>query len=264
MPLECGKRGTLPDTIDNRLHAGKDNGRFADFFVHCGIMLMAERDSNIVNRLNSIQKLAISIVAGILAYFIFLLAHARILPHLIFAWDIFALVLVILTGITFYTTSPKGIRKQARRQDDHSLVIFFIMLTAACISMLAVIMLLISKSEGTAAKAWQLPIGMGCMVLSWFIVHTLFTSRYAHMYYSDHKTKADTYAGGLDFPKEDEPDFVDFAYFSFTIGMTFQVSDVEISSRKIRRLALWHGLISFSYNAAVIALMVNIIAGLMQ
>jgi uncharacterized membrane protein len=219
---------------------------------------------NIINELNSIQKLGVSIVAGILAYLIFIFAHARILPHLIYARDIFAISLVVLTWITFIATSPKEILEQARRQDDYSVVISFIVLIAACISMLAVIMLLFTKKEGMSAKIWQLPIAMGCMLFSWFIVHTIFTSRYANLYYSDHKTKTDTYAGGLDFPAENEPDFVDFAYFSFTIGMTVQVSDVEVSSRKIRRLVMWHSLISFGYNATIIALVVNIIGGLAQ
>lgn len=102
------------------------------------------------------------------------------------------------------------------------------------------------------------------MFLSWFVVHTIFTTRYAHMYYSDHETKEETYAAGLDFPQDFEPDFVDFAYFSFTLGMTFQVSDVQISSNRIRRLALWHALLSFGYSATIIALSVNIISGLTQ
>ena len=100
------------------------------------------------------------------------------------------------------------------------------------------------------------------MILSWSLVHTIFAVRYAHMYYADHETQSGKYAGGLEFPDENKPDFVDFAYFSFVLGMTFQVSDVSITSRKIRRMVLWHSLISFGYNAVIIALTINVIAGL--
>lgn len=225
---------------------------------------MSGRDDNIINQLTSFQKLGISLATGIVAYFPFLLVPARALPHLIFGWDIFTLTLIILTWITFYTTSPEAIRKQARRQDDRGPTISVIVLIAACVSMLAVIMLLVSKADGVSAKVADLSIGVACMIFSWVIVHTIFASHYAHLYYSDDKDKTDAYAAGLDFPGEKEPDYVDFAYFSFTVGMTFQVSDVEISDRKIRRLALLHSLLSFAYNATIIALMVNIIAGLTQ
>ncbi len=82
------------------------------------------------------------------------------------------------------------------------------------------------------------------------------------MYYGNHESKPDTHQGGLDFPNDQLPDFLDFAYFSFVIGMTFQVSDVDISSKKVRKLALLHGFISFIYNTIIVALTINIIVGL--
>ena len=95
-------------------------------------------------------------------------------------------------------------------------------------------------------------------------MHALFTIRYAHLYYADDEQDKTTHAEGLDFPDDKEPDFRDFAYFAFVIGCTFQVSDVEITSRQIRQLALFHGLISFVYNTVILALSVTIIAGLVQ
>jgi uncharacterized membrane protein len=100
------------------------------------------------------------------------------------------------------------------------------------------------------------------MLLSWIMVHTVFTFHYAHMYYDVPDEGSSKISGGLDFPGEKEPDYIDFAYFSFVIGCTFQVSDVEISSRKIRRMALLHGLLSFGLNTFVVALTINLIAGL--
>ncbi|GAA4309864.1 DUF1345 domain-containing protein [Compostibacter hankyongensis] len=225
---------------------------------------MPSQKTYFINRLTAVQKLILSIGLGVIAYFIFPFSTVKALPHIMFAWDIFCVCLLVLTWITFYTTPVKAIRQQARRQDDSRVIIFFLVLIATCTSMLAVFLLLISQEDGSKDKAIQLPVAIACMLLSWFLVHTIFTSRYAHMYYADHATLPDQQAGGLEFPEEPKPDFVDFAYFSFTLGMTFQVSDVEISSRHIRRLALWHGLLSFGYNATIIALTVNIVAGLTQ
>ena len=96
------------------------------------------------------------------------------------------------------------------------------------------------------------------VICSWFLVHTVFIFRYAHIYYGS----GDKPVGGLDFPGDDEPDYLDFAYFSFIIGMTSQVSDVDITSSVMRRLALLHGILSFFFNAVIIALSINIISGL--
>ena len=104
---------------------------------------------------------------------------------------------------------------------------------------------------------------MAAIALSWMLVHTLFALRYAHFYYHDaHKVEREHVSGGLMFPGKGSPDYLDFAYFSFVIGMTCQVSDVQISSRKMRHLAMVHGLISFAFNTAILAMFVNIVASL--
>ena len=95
---------------------------------------------------------------------------------------------------------------------------------------------------------------------SWIMLHTIFTFHYAHLYYS--KIKGDPAVSGLDFPSEKNPDYIDFVYFSFIIGMTFQVSDVTINSRIIRRTVLAHSLLAFALNTFVVALTINLIAGL--
>lgn len=221
-----------------------------------------------INSLNATKKLIISLVVGIVAYLIFAFYQKSLLTHLLFGWDLFAICQLLLAWITFYTTTPSGIRNQARKQDDNSVVIFFVILIATCTSVLAVVLLLINKSTDTSDKALRLTIALACMLLSWFLVHTIFTIRYAHIYYADKKKKENiekgesSYAGGLNFPDDQEPDFLDFAYFSFTAGMTFQVSDVEVSSKELRRLTFLHSLISFGYNATIIAISVNIIGGL--
>src|SRR5260221_12710297 len=147
-------------------------------------------------------------------------------------------------------------------EDTNRVVFFIVTLIRTTASMFAVILLLTTKHETSSLKVLHLAIAITGMALSWSLVHTVFAARYAHLYYSDHKTKPNMHAAGLVFPDEDTPDFVDFAYFSFVLGMTFQVSDVSITSRKIRRMVLWHSLISFGYNAVIIALTINVIAGL--
>ena len=109
-----------------------------------------------------------------------------------------------------------------------------------------------SHVPGTSA------LGIGAIVLSWTLIHTFATLRYAHLYYA----KGD--GSGLEFPKTKDPSDYDFAYFAFVIGMTFQTSDVNITSTAIRRLALVHALISFGFNVAIIAVAVNIATGLLH
>jgi uncharacterized membrane protein len=106
-------------------------------------------------------------------------------------------------------------------------------------------------------------VGFGAVALGWLLIHTLFSFRYAHLYYRD--TDRDKESDrGLTFPGGAEPDYMDLAYFSFVIGMTFQVSDVQITSKGIRKYVLGHGLISFCYNTAILALVVNVVSGLLH
>jgi uncharacterized membrane protein len=100
------------------------------------------------------------------------------------------------------------------------------------------------------------------IILSWFLVHTTYTVHYAHQYYDTAPGDTTKDARGLEFPGDEAPDYIDFAYFAFVIGCCFQVSDVEVSSRIIRRSVLLHQLISFGLNTFVVALTINLIAGL--
>ncbi len=102
------------------------------------------------------------------------------------------------------------------------------------------------------------------VIQSWLLIHTVFTLRYAHVFYrSEQEADVEGSGGGLIFPGGHYPDYQDFAYFSFVVGMTCQVSDVNITSRSMRRLALLHGLLSFAFNTVILALSINIISGLL-
>ena len=109
-----------------------------------------------------------------------------------------------------------------------------------------------------------IPVAVSCMLFSWLMVHTIFAFHYAHLYYRDDTDDSSKHAEGLEFPGEKKPDYIDFVYFSFVVGMTFQVSDTAVTSRSIRRLVILHGLLSFGLNTFVVALTINLIAGLMK
>lgn len=120
---------------------------------------------------------------------------------------------------------------------------------------------MISK-QGESQHPLFIPVVVFGMLISWAMVHTMFTFHYAHMFYDDDKVRDQEDAEGLEFPGENKPDYIDFAYLAFVIGCTFQVSDVQVKSRKIRRMILLHGLLSFVLNTFVVALTINLIASL--
>ena len=216
----------------------------------------------LVYRMHPVLKPAIAISIALIVYFIFPLNGSRDYSRFMLSWDVFCLCLLCIYWFIFYNSPAMHIRKMAAEEDASRVIIFILTLVCTTASMLAVIILLTTKHESSAAKMLPFFVAIIGMMLSWSLVHTIFAVRYAHMYYADHETDAGKHAAGLEFPDENKPDFVDFAYFSFVLGMTFQVSDVSITSRKIRRMVLWHSLISFGYNAVIIALTINVIAGL--
>jgi uncharacterized membrane protein len=154
--------------------------------------------------------------------------------------------------------------RSAKLQDAGRTAIFLFVIAAACASLFAVAFLLgTAKGLHGRALTGHILLAAGTVVCSWFLVHTVFTMHYAHGYYQQAETGGGIEKGhGLDFPGKREPDFLDFAYFSFVIGMTFQVSDVQISSRRLRRLALVHGMLSFAFNTVILAFAINLVSGL--
>jgi uncharacterized membrane protein len=202
----------------------------------------------------------------VLAALTFVVLHGRVgLPtQMVVAWDVFTLTLVVLAWIVISTKDPYEARRNARLQDASATFLFVLIVSAATASLLAVAVLLGSaKGLSSTGLAVHITLSVTAVVLSWFLVHTIFALRYAHFYFWDaRKVERQAISGGLIFPGKETPGYLDFAYFSFVIGMTCQVSDVQISSPKMRRLALVHGLISFAFNTAILAMFVNIIASL--
>ncbi|SFD20824.1 Uncharacterized membrane protein [Chitinophaga sp. CF118] len=198
---------------------------------------------------------------GITALVFFLVRNVELSPliRIMLLWDVFALSFTVTCWIVFFTRSVDDIRQYARADDGSRTFVFIFILLASFASMIMVLLLMLSKE--TNADLY-IPVAVAGILLSWAMVHTMFALHYAHMYYDDDEKDNSKQAEGLEFPEEDRPDYLDFAYFSFVIGMTFQVSDVEITARKIRRTALLHGLLAFVLNTFVVALSINLIAGL--
>jgi uncharacterized membrane protein len=220
---------------------------------------------NFILRLDAHYRIYISLVISAVAWFFF--RNLSSLPSVILSvWIAFAISIIVLDWVVILWAHPKEIRKIASLEDTSRTLLFLFVLGASLMSLVAILFLLISSKGGSNAEVTShVLLAMGAVIVSWWLVHTIFTMRYAHLFYStnpdDDKKKA---LGGLEFPKEDEPDYLDFVYFSFVIGMTFQVSDVEISSRAIRRIAWMHGLISFAFNTAIVALSINVISGMVS
>lgn len=207
-------------------------------------------------------KILISLALALITFFFVRNAELNSLLLYTLLWDVFALTYIIISWTVFFYRPPEQIRKVARADDGSMLYVFLIILIAAFSSMFTVLLLMLSEDTNNTARSLYISVAVGGMLLSWAMVHTTFTVHYAHLYYDDAIGDSTKHAEGLSFPKEKKPDYLDFAYFSFVIGMTFQVSDVQIESRTIRRISLVHALLSFILNTFVVALTINLIAGL--
>jgi uncharacterized membrane protein len=148
------------------------------------------------------------------------------------------------------------IRRRAKSEDEGKTIILGLTVAASLATIGAIVMVL-AGAKGAAPTQAALGLAVVTILLSWAFIHTIFALHYAHEYFGE---GSDQQEGGLEFPDKGEPDYWDFMYFSFVIGMTFQVSDVVITSKVIRRLVVIHGVVAFIFNTALLALMVNIAA----
>jgi uncharacterized membrane protein len=186
------------------------------------------------------------------------------LARSVFAYDIATLIMLVLEWTVAMQRDPAATKKSAAVEDPGRVVVTGVVLMSSAAGLFAAVAILGLGAHGDSnAKIVAYILALSAVVLGWLMIHTAFTFRYAHLYYHD----ADAPPGpdrGLNFPGKEQPNDFDFAYFSLVLGMTFQVSDVQITSRRIRRLALAHALISFAYNASIFALTVNVLAGLLK
>ena len=170
-------------------------------------------------------------------------------------WDVGVAFYLALVYTLIARSNVEHIRGQAARQDEGRFAILVLTVVAALASLGAIITEL-GSHQGAGRTALQLALSTTTLVLSWAFTHTIFALHYAHDYYGERGGKG----CGLKFPDEENPDYWDFVYFAFVIGMTSQVSDVAVASKPIRRTVNAHGIVSFFFNAALLALTVNIAA----
>ncbi len=180
----------------------------------------------------------------------------RLATRLLTGWD---LAIALYLGLAFHLMGNAGvqrIRRDAAMQDEGQFVILACTVAAALASLAAIFALLGTSANGAQRPPSHVILATVTILLSWAFIHTIFALHYAHEFYDE------TDGRGMAFPGGDpHPDYWDFVYFSFVIGMTSQVSDVAITSKVIRRTAFAHGVVSFLFNAALLALTVNIAAG---
>jgi uncharacterized membrane protein len=216
----------------------------------------------IIVRIHLSHRIAISLAFALLIFFLIFRSRLDGLVIAMITWSAFAFSFILLSWLVFFNRTTAQMRARARQEDGSRIFVFLIILISCFASMFAVLLLILNHGAEGTPRSIYVPVAVGTMLLSWLMVHTTFCFHYAHLYYDDAKENTSVHAGGLDFPNEKKPDYLDFVYFSYVIGMTFQVSDVTITSRTIRRVVLLHGILAFGLNTFVVALIINLISGL--
>ena len=184
---------------------------------------------------------------------------------ILIGWDAGLVVYLVWTYAMMWRAQVERIRKRAAEEDEGASFILMLSIAATAASFVAIAFALGGlKSGGEHAvmpggAAAHVLLAINTILLSWAFVHTIFTLHYAHEYYGE---RGDGKIGGLEFPHDSRPDYLDFLYFSLVIGMTSQTSDVNICSKVIRRMAAIHGVLSFFFNVTVLALTVNMVSNL--
>lgn len=197
-------------------------------------------------------------------YALFLLACFSMVPFtwafglnngIMVGFDVAALLFAALVS-PFFGHDTAAMRRRARENDANRTLMLFLTGIVMVVMLVAVASELREKNS---PGGFELVLIIGTLIMSWLFSNLIYTFHYAYLFYLDESGGSDH--GGLEFPDRPEPDYWDFAYFAFTLGMTFQTSDVEISNSAIRKVALFHCFAAFVFNLGIIAFSINIIGG---
>ena len=173
-------------------------------------------------------------------------------------WDAAALAMGVLAWALILRADAKLTRRKAGDDDPGRRAVWVIATLASGFSMFATAVVLRgARTCAVEARPTFIALCLGAVATAWALTHTAYTLRYAHLYYRDD----DDGEGGLTFPGDAAPAYLEFAYFAFTIGMCFQTSDVTVNSRLIRRAVLGHAILSFLYNTTILATAVSLVVG---
>ena len=177
---------------------------------------------------------------------------------ILLGWDVAVLIYLAWTWGAVQGLDPEVTAQLAKREDPSTPVADLVVIGAGTAMLAAVGFALVKAGEATGGmKAYLVTLGLVSVVLSWAVVHTVFALKYARAYYSEP-------AGGIEFNEDEPPNYVDFGYYAFTIGMTFQVADTNITSRAVRRTTLYHALLSYLFGSALLGLVINVVATLLK
>lgn len=184
--------------------------------------------------------------------------EASAATRLLLAWDTGVALYLVAATILIARFDLKLAQRRAAEQDDGGVALLVLTMTAAVASLAAIVIHLGSVAP-EAEHAPHFALAVATIALSWTFIQVIFALHYAHEYYDSGDE-----GGGLQFPEDDHPEYWDFLYFAVVIGMTFQVSDVQVTSKSMRRLVAAHGVLAFAFNVAILALVVNLGANLIQ
>jgi uncharacterized membrane protein len=212
----------------------------------------------IVRLMRGHLRLWMAMVLAVIAYLV-LPQDWRPITRMLIGWDFGAIFYLIAVTVMMARASVSDIRHHSEAQDEGALGLLLITVTAAMVSLGAIFAELATAERNGQGYGLYVGLAIATVVLSWMLIHTIFALHYAYEFYGD-----DDCFGGLKFPDDDNPDYWDFVYFSFVVGMTFQVSDVAVTNKLLRRMVVIHGAVAFFFTTAVVALTVNLAASIVQ
>lgn len=200
------------------------------------------------------MRVATGVMLGVLAGVVTALIGSPRFAALV-GWDVTAVVFTAWTWAQIWRFDASDTASHATREDPARNVAHLLILGAAVASLVGIAFLLLAAPQGQRYQLEAACVAVGSVVLSWFVVHTLFALGYARLYYSEP-------VGGIDFNQKELPRYSDFAYVAHTVGMSFAISDTNLESSDMRAMALGHALLSYVFGSVVVASVVNLIAGL--
>ena len=215
-----------------------------------------------LRQLRAHPRLIIAVAVALACYFL-LPGRLEWAMRALIAFDVGAIIFIAAIWFMMARATQADMRWRAAIEDEGRHVILALAASAAVAILLAIVFELHgSKDLPPPQQGPHVALAAATIFLSWMFMNTMFAVHYAHEYYGEGEGAGDAVSGGLAFPGDDAPGYSDFLYFSFVIGMTFQVADVGITSKGLRRVALVQGVLAFFFNVVVLALTINILAGM--
>lgn len=213
------------------------------------------------------RRLLICIFIGVACFYAGRWGNWAVSTRLLLAWNVASISYIIASSAVMLHANPASIRRHAMLVDQSRFVVLVFSILATTASIAAIVMQLATvKDIHGNARLLHLALAGATILTAWVFIHLVFAFHYAHEFYVERASEISlppNARGGLRFPDSDQPSFSDFVYYSFVIGCASQTADVETTSSVMRRITVLHGVISFFFNTTILALTINIAAGLL-